>query len=166
MTKTHKDFQITAVVPSIYCSSSRHYFVPVTFINNKTERRGNLCLTGYIDYETTHYYWKNGGKSQHRQHVAPTEKSLDFVRKELAKALEAGELKVYEHYQDGERRYTDYRYHSMNMLKSLIDVSGEPCTCDPGGRVLDNETLGYGWKRQWFYCTGCGEHWLEKTFVG
>lgn len=103
------------VYDAVYCTSTTDYYATAVIIGGgKRDRRE-------VDIRDFRMMW----------HDAPfTYKGypsyvLRSIASQLKEKLDNGELSVYEHDRDGNRRYQDLRYHRADYLEQLITMNYE-----------------------------------------
>lgn len=134
---------VTHVSSNVYCSSTMHYAVSV-----KLERGTKRAYYEY-DFDGA-LLWQ--GKRTWRERPCP--KYIEAAILEQLRAMhQAGELHVYENDRDGNRRYTDLRYHDPIHFARLIGLLQSayldaPTHCPTCSKPVDADTG---------FCTHCGE---------
>lgn len=101
-----------SVLNTIYCSSSGHYYGKVSIRNGRGKR------------DVRDFDFQNGvllHKNDFAEYKGAPKYILDEIKTLYHQMLEGDKLIVYEVNQDGERRYTELRYHDPDKLRYLIE---------------------------------------------
>ena len=95
----------------VYCTSMGHYFAKALIKDGKTREWRDIDLNGCRIMWRDKPFTYQGYPAYVQQSIAD----------QLKQMLDEGELSVYEHDRDGNRRYYDLRYHVPEHLKREID---------------------------------------------
>lgn len=115
-------YQNIRVGPSVYVSSTSHYFARVrieTWQNGEcVERRSrDYCLGEHtLEAVPGHY-----GEVRYPNYV------IREINLQLLTKLESGELRFFEYDRDRNQRFENLRYHNDDRLEWLKEVTGKLC---------------------------------------
>lgn len=101
-----------SVLNNIYCSSSGHYYVKVSIRSAQGRRE-----VRDFDLQSDALLHKN----DFAEYKSAPKYVLTSIKEQLRQMLKDDRLNVYEVNQDGERRYTELRYHDLQRLQYLIN---------------------------------------------
>lgn len=103
-----RKYEVVKVIDEVYVSSSGHHFFKVVIIEVATDRRRRALDTYSF------------GEAEPFDHRYP-KYVIEATERAALKLLKSGKVTFYEYDRDGEKRYTDLRYHDEHNTAWMIE---------------------------------------------